>query len=257
MDSSVVQRQIRELEDTRKKTRALRLGFSLALLAIVLGCMGLISSSLRGLMQPGPAQDEFSRQLSSNLQRDVLPRVQTIAGQTLTVLRPQVEAEFSKLNARAPEISGLALQHLQTLNQNVAKKGETTLEETFGAMLAKKEAKIRTMFPHVKEGQIKNMMQHVSTEAQNRIMQSHNALLSPHMNQLNGIVGSLTTIQAQEYVNPMSRDTDVELVTSVLDLMRPATGATSVKPVAYKPGMKPMMKPAMKSGGASGTTKGY
>lgn len=261
MDSSVVQRHIKELEKVRARTRAMRLAFMLATLGIVVVCVGLIYNSVRGLTQPGPAQDEFSNQLSASLQRDVVPRVQTIASETLTELRPEVEASFSKLNARAPELSSTAMQEFQTLNQNVSKRGEETLERTLGAMLAKKEEKVRAMFPGTSDAQIKAMLTSVSNEAQARILNTHDQLLSPHMNQLQGIVGHLSVIQAQERVNPTAPHTDTELVSTVVDLLHSDLHATSdahgqVKPQAVK-SVKSPVKTQAKGAAHATAQRGY
>lgn len=218
MNTQDVRADIARLEAVRRQTQFWRLGASLALLATTLGSLAMIRNSINGLLQPGPTQEQFTTQLSANLQRDVVPSLQTLASQTLTQMRPQVETEFSKLNGRVPELSQAAVTQFDALQTNLPVRGQKALETSFGALLVRKEAEIKKQFPDATDEKIKALSKNVSDEAAERIVASRDTLFSKHLSSLNSIVGHLTTIQDTERVPAEERAADWDLIVAVLDM---------------------------------------
>lgn len=260
MNGSEVKNQIDELEKIRAQSRLWRTLTVLALLAIVVIGVGSIVSAVRGLFSPGATQEEFAGALSSNLQRDVVPQVQSIAQQAIAEIRPQVESELSKLNDRVPELTEASMKQFELLQKNVPDQAEKVLEETLGAALIKKEPKIRAMFPEVTEAKIETAVHNVSLEATERIMHAHDSLFAAHMTALNNIIGNLDKIQRSERVNPKDEKADWEMGMAIFDLVHDelknlqpdsmkAKGKTTVAPRAGapKPGMAKMNPAQLKA----------
>lgn len=249
MNGNEVRSQINELERVRAQTRLWRTLASLALLVIVLGGIGTIITSARNLFQPGPVQEEFAATLSTNLQRDTVPAIETIATQALTEVRPQVETEFRKLNKRAPELAQASMQELETLQKNLPARGEKILTATLGEMMVKKQDKLKQMFPSVTDAKISQGVASVSEEAQSRLVNAHDSLLSQHMAALNGIVSNLNHIQNTEVVSAQSKQADWEMGVTLLDLLHKEVHdlrpVSLTKTPASKPGKPSMNKPSM------------
>jgi hypothetical protein len=103
MNIEEAKQQIQELETLRQQTRRMRMVTLLAVLAIVVTGVSAIITSAYTLTQAGPKQDVFVKVLGADLQRDLLPVVQKIASRSAGHLKPAVEVEMGKLNARGPK----------------------------------------------------------------------------------------------------------------------------------------------------------
>lgn len=228
MKTQDVRSEIQELESLRKQAQFWRIGSVAALLLITVGSLTLMRNSVNGLLQPGPTQEEFSSQLSTKLQNNVVPQMQALASQTLVQMRPEIETQVSKLNTRVPEVSTAFMKEVETLQKGLPQKGEAMLQETLGKMLLGKEGSIKTMFPDATEAKIKTLTENVNNEAAERIMNGRDKLFSRPMQSLNNIVSSLQTIQDTEKVPAASQNADWEMVSSVVDLMH--SDMQSLKP---------------------------
>ena len=215
-----VQRQISELDKVRSQLRLWRTLLSVGFLVVTLGSIAIISKAAHDLFSPGAVQEEFTSTLTANLQKDVVPAIQSKAAQTLTEMRPQIEQSFTQLNSRVPEVSQASLQQIDTLQKNVTTNSAKTLNDTLGKMLGDKESKIKEMFPDVTDDKIKSALQSVGQEAQDRLLHAHDAMLSPHTNALDSIMSHLSQIQATERINPQTDKADWELGITLLDLVQ-------------------------------------
>lgn len=202
MTGDEVKKKISELEALRSQARLWRIGATCAIVLIVVLCVGSLVNSVHNLFRPGPAQDEFSSTLTTDLKRDVLPNVQTLATQAITDSKPEVETAFSKLNGRVPELTSASLKQLELLQHNLPERGDKVLNATYGVMLKKHEAKIKTMFPEATDENVAALVTNMTAEGQKQIVSANDTLFSKHMEALNGIVADLTTIQNTE---PVSR----------------------------------------------------
>ncbi|RYG40027.1 hypothetical protein EON79_23305, partial [bacterium] len=131
----MVDQNIRELEKTRREASYWRIGGTLAALGIVVTCVALLSSSVNGLIRSGPQQEVYVTELRQGLDKEIVPRLQQVASQTLTEMQPVVETEFRQLNARVPELTQATMKELEKLQASIPERGEKVLDETFGAAL--------------------------------------------------------------------------------------------------------------------------
>lgn len=217
MTSDEVKTKIQELDSLRSQARYWRLGITAFIALITVICVGILVNSVHNLYRSGPAQDEFTSALTTNLKRDTLPEVQTMATQALTDSKPEVQTAFAKLNSRVPELTSTSLQQLTMLQSELPARGDKVLNTTYGAMLKKHEAKIHTMFPDVTEANLSTMVDTMSAEGQQQIISANNALFSKHMAAMNAIQGDITKIQDTETVTPDEDQANWEMALVVVD----------------------------------------
>jgi hypothetical protein len=221
MNAEETQRRIREIEKLRSRALYWRYGFTVALVLIVAVCLWTLYSDVHGLTDANSEkQKEFISQLNNNLNQDVVPDVQELVGRAVTEAKPGVEAGFKKINDRMPELSEASMKQLETLQTNLAQKGEKVLEDTYGTTLANQEKKIHAMYPDVTEDKVKTMVDNLTKAGQERIVHAHDALFSGHVQAIDGIVGSLDKIQREEPVNPSSEKSTWEMAILLLDLVK-------------------------------------
>ncbi len=126
MTGDEVKKKISELEALRSQARLWRIGTTCAIVLIMVLCVGSLVNSVHNLFRPGPAQDQFTSTLTTDLKRDVLPNVQTLATQAITDSKPQVETAFSKLNGRVPELTERFAQAAGTASaQSAGARGQS------------------------------------------------------------------------------------------------------------------------------------
>src|SRR5271166_5493507 len=113
--TDTVSHQIQELESLRRQTRRFNLWANVALATIVIVGVGAIINSFYGLTISGPKQDEFLKCLGAELRREVPPAVQKFAEPSVKRLKPAVQAELRRLDARATQVMDAALRELNTM----------------------------------------------------------------------------------------------------------------------------------------------
>ncbi len=204
MDALNTQSEIVELENLRRQTSFWRLGAGILSIAWVAGCMIIVNDSVRGLFNTGPRQEKFVSILSSNIQKDIAPGVQTLAAQTIAQARPEVEASFTKLNGRVPELASASVKELQSLQTSLPAKGQKLLGSTFGEMITSKDQKIRQMFPDATEENVKALTQNLTAMGQERAVSVNNKLIGKHQTALNDIVSNMEKIRLDEAKTPAS-----------------------------------------------------
>jgi capsule polysaccharide export protein KpsE/RkpR len=202
MNAEEVNQHIQELEKLRGQTRRFRLLTILALIAIVVIGVSAIINSAYSLASAGPKQNEFVNQLSVRAQRDVLPVAEKIAGHSLERLKPAVEAELEKLNARAPQIADAALKELDTMGNELPVQAEKILDQTVGDTLKKREDKLRKMYPGVYDRQLATLLDNLNAEAQDQLAKTGEKIFNPHLNSIQSILSNLEKIQKTEPIDP-------------------------------------------------------
>lgn len=202
MNAEEVKQNIQELEKLRLQTRRFRLVTIIALVAIVVVGVSAIINSIYALANAGPKQDLFVKHFGANLQKDVLPVVQKIAGRSIERLKPAVEAEMQKLNSRAPEIADVALKQLDIMGYELPVQAEKIVDDTVGVTLKKREAKLRKLYPGLYDAQIATLLDNLSTEAQDQIAQTSEKIFTPHLNSIQSILANLEKIQKTEPIDP-------------------------------------------------------
>jgi len=250
MQAAEVKKEIQELESLRAQMRWWRFGTMLVLLVIVIVCISMINSSVRGLTDPGTTQDEFVQDVSTKLQETTVPKVQTLAAQTVAQLQPKVRTELGKLNDRVPELAEASMQEFELLQKNLPEKGEKVLNDSFGKMLETREPKIRQMFPDVDEAKVSTLVTNLVEEGHERIQLAHDRMFSQHLNSMNNIFEHILKIQGTEVTNPNEEQSNWEMAVLLVDIfaddLKKLQAESIAKPVAAaKPGEK--AKPAAAS----------
>lgn len=201
MSTEDINKQILELEGLRRQTRRFSLGITLALAVVVLVGVGAIISSFYDLTVAGAKQDLFLKQLGGRLQVQVLPMVQKLVDPSIKRLKPAVETELQRLDARAPEIVNVAIRELNTLGTNLPVRAGFILEETVGKELQKRDARLRKMFPEATDEQVAILLNNIHLEAQDQLLKTGETLFNPHLNSIQNILADLGKIEKTEAVN--------------------------------------------------------
>jgi len=205
MTSEEIKKKIREHESVQKQIKLWRWGTSAAVVLITVGCVTSLVSQVRDLFQPGPAQQQFASTLTDSLRRDVLPQVTDMAKQALTDSKPAVQAAFTRLNDRVPELTSTSLKQFDILQKELPERGDKALQSSYGAMLQRQEPKIKAMYPDVTDASVQALVTNMTQEGQNQIVSANDTLFSKHIAALNSIESDLTKIQATE---PVTADQD-------------------------------------------------
>jgi hypothetical protein len=200
-NSAAVSQQIQELEVLRRQTRRFNFWITVALATVVIVGVGSIINSFYGLAAAGPRQDEFLRQLSSELQRDVPPAVQGFVQPALKRLKPAVEAELKALDARAPAVTDAALRELNALGTNLPVRAGIILEQTVGKALHQRDERLRKLFPGATDQQLVTLLDNIHLEAQDQLLKSGEKMFNPHLNSIQSILANLEKIEQSEPVN--------------------------------------------------------
>jgi hypothetical protein len=200
MNAEEIHQQIQELEKLRGQTRRFRLFTILVLIAIVVAGVGAIIHAAHSLTIAGPKQKEFVNQFSARVQNEVLPIAEKIASGSVERLKPAVEAEMQKLNARAPQVADAALKELDTMGNELPVEAEKILDQTVGDTVKQREDKLRKMYPGYDE-QLGIMLQNLTDEAQDQLARYGEKIFNPHLNSIQNILASLEKIQKTEPID--------------------------------------------------------
>ncbi|MGA2853279.1 MAG: hypothetical protein ABSE90_03990 [Verrucomicrobiota bacterium] len=201
MNTEEAKQLIQELEKLRSQTRRFRLFTIIVLLAIVIAGVSAIIQSARSLTRAGPRQEEFVRNLSADLQNNLLPAVQTIAGRSVEHLKPAVEKELKEINGRAPEVADAALRELNAMGGEITVHAGKTLDQTITGTLQKQEGKLRKMYPGVYDKNIDILMNNLALEAQDQLAKSGENIFNTHLNSIQRILADLEKIQKTEPID--------------------------------------------------------
>ena len=202
MNTDEVSQQIQELETLRRQTRRFNLCALLALVAIVIAGVSVIVSSFHGLALAGPKQDEFVKHFTGKIETELLPAVQKAADPSLKRLKPAVEAELKRLDARAPQLAGAALKELEKLGANLPVRAEAVLDKTVGETLKARETKLRQMYPGLYDKQIAILLDNLQAETHDQLAKTAEKIFNPHLNSIQSILASMEKIQKTEAIDP-------------------------------------------------------
>jgi hypothetical protein len=201
MNTEEAKQLIQELEKLRRQTNRFRLLTIIAMLAIVFTGVSAIIESVYSLTLAGPRQAVFVSNLNTNLQRDLLPIVQKIAGRAVDRLKPAVEKELQDINGRAPEVADVALNELDQMGSELTIYAGKVLDQSVNGTLQKREGKLRMMYPSVYDKQIDALLNNLALEAGDQLAQSGGNLFNPHLNSVQSILVNLEKIQKTEPVD--------------------------------------------------------
>ena len=207
MSTEEAKQLIQELEKLRRQTYRFRLLTIVALLAIVITGVSAIIESVYSLTLAGPRQEVFISNLSNNLQQELLPIVQKIAGRAVDRLKPAVEMELKEINGRAPEVADVALNELDQMGNELTVYAGKVLDQTVSGTLQRREGKLRKMYPDVYDQQIDTLLNNLAIEAGDQLARSGENLFNPHLNSVQSILVNLEKIQKTEPIDA-SKDID-------------------------------------------------
>jgi hypothetical protein len=207
MKTEEANQQIQELEKLQRQTRHMRLVTVLALLAIVVAGVSVIINSAYSLILAGPRQDVFVRVLSDNMKRDLLPVAQKIASQSAGHLKPVVDLELQKINARAPEVANVALRELNHIADELPAHADKVLDLTISDTMLKREAKLRQMYPDTSGEHVDLLLNNLALEIEDQLAHSGERVFDPHLNSIQNILTSLDKIHKSE---PVANDRDID-----------------------------------------------
>ncbi len=201
MSTEEAKQLIQELEKLRRQTYRFRLLTIVALLAIVITGVSAIIESVYSLTLACPRQEVFISNLSTNLQQELLPIVQKIAGRAVDRLQPAVERELKEINGRAPEVADVALNELDQMGNELTVQAGKVLDQTVSGVLQKREGKLRKMYPDIYDRQIDALLNNLALEAGDQLAQSGENLFNPHLNSIQSILVNLEKIQKSEPID--------------------------------------------------------
>lgn len=200
-NAASINQQIEELERLKRQTRRFNLWTTLALATIVIVGVGAIINSFYGLTVAGPKQDAFLTHLGGQLQRDVLPAVQRFAQPTVKRLGPALEAEFKRLDARAPQVADVALRELSILGTNLPIHTAAVLDHTMNKELQQRNGQLHRLLPGVTDQQVATLLDSMQVEAQDQIQKTGEKLFNPHLSSIQHILTDLEKIEKTERVD--------------------------------------------------------
>ena len=217
MTSEEVKAKIQEHESLQKQIKLWRWGTSVAVVAITVLCVGSLVNQVKGLFQPGPTQTAFANSLTDGLKRDVLPSVTDMAKQALTDSKPEVQAAFTKLNSRVPELTSTSLKQFDILQKELPEHGDKALQASFGDMVKRQEPKIKAAYPDVTDDKVQALVTNMTQEGQNQIVSANDTLFSKHTAALSSIESDITKIQDTEPVTADEDKANWEMALLVVD----------------------------------------
>lgn len=218
--SSGIDNNIQKIEELRKQLNGWRWGTSGVALAIVVVCVLMINGAVRGLINPGPKQDAYIENLSSQLQNDVLPIVSDMAGQTISEVQPQITAAFAKLNESLPDLAQATMTELTTLESNLPKRGEAVLDSSLGTVLRSKADELQKAFPEATPEQIELLLVRLADQGSLQAVVAADKLFGRHQDAIAKINENVEKIHRMERQAIAGLNPDWEMGLLILDIFR-------------------------------------
>lgn len=219
MNPDEIKKQIEELESLRSQTGRWRIGSVLAILVIMVVCVAKMIGAVTDLAREGPKQKEFMAEMERGLKSDVVPTLEKIAAQTVNEIKPAIDLELKRLNDRVPDVAAALHKELEALSTNLPKRGEKILEASFGAVIKKREDKIRKLYPGITEDKIATLVTTLTAEANDQIDHIVTGLFAPHILALTHVTENVAHIQKTEKVDGTAEFPTWEMASLVFDLL--------------------------------------
>jgi hypothetical protein len=196
-----IPQKIQELQSAQSQIRFWRTLSIVAVILIVVTCVGLISTAIGQLTSAGPRQQAFLDDLVKGINQDVVPELQRIGTQAAADVAPIVQNELQKLNAMAPEFAESLRSELYALSVNVSEDSEQILDDSFRSMIEGRRQWIEKNFADVTDDKVATMLENLSSIAHERIEAFSDAAFAQQIIALNRITENLQTIQQSEMAN--------------------------------------------------------
>lgn len=220
MNSEEVQSKIEALEALKKEAGLWKLGGTIAILAIAVTCVLIIIGNVKALAEPGPTQDKFVAKLKDTFETQVKPDLiaagKEAQGKATTLLKAEVE----KLNDRIPEFTEKAQGEVMLLAEGLQNDAEVLLNTTFGAMLEKRQEKIRKMYPDVTDANVTSAISNLQTAVEEELQKITEELFVEHLVVIDGIIRHAIKIGESDTTDLLDKDVPWEMGLLIFEIVR-------------------------------------
>jgi len=196
-----IPKKIQELQSAQSQIRFWRTLSIVAVILIVVTCVGLLSTAVGQLTTAGPRQDAFLKDLTEGIDQDVIPQLQLIGTEAAADVAPLVQAELKKLNGMAPDFATSLQRELYNLSVNVSGESQKILDDGFGNMIEGRRHWLESNFSDVSHEKVETMLENLTTIAHERIEKFTDEAFAKQVISLNRITDNLHTIQQAELGN--------------------------------------------------------
>lgn len=215
-----IPQKIQELQTAQSQIRFWRTLSLVAIILIVVTCVGLISTAVGQLASAGPQQEAFLKDLAEGINQDVVPQLQRIGTDAAADVAPIVQAELQKLNAMAPDFAKSLQTELYNLSVNVTGESQKILNDGFGNMIEGRRLWLENNFSDITQDKVENMLENLTTIAEERIQEFTDKAFAEQVIALNRITENMHTIQQAEVGNVRNDVPTWEMGLAFFDIVR-------------------------------------
>lgn len=215
-----IPQKIQELQSTLSQVRFWRTLTVIAVILIVVTCVGLMSAAISQLTGPTETQQKFMQELVAGLNQDVVPELQRMASVAAADMAPTIQDQLNQLNLRAPEFAEAIRKELYKLSLDVSSKSEKVLDESIGGIVKKRQDWIEKNFEGVTPEKAQTMTENLTSIAHDRVDHLTDALFAEHVVALNRITENLHKIQEEELANVKHEVPNWEMALLFFDIVR-------------------------------------
>lgn len=215
-----VPQKIQELQNTLSQVRFWRTLTVVAVILIVVTCVGLMSAAVGQLTSPTKTQEKFMKDLMAGMNQDIVPQVQQLASVAAADIAPTIQDQLNQLNLRAPDFAEAVRKELYKLSLDVSSKSEKVLDDTFGNILKQRQDWIEKNFDGVTPEKAKTMADNLVNIAHDRVDHLSDSLFAEHIVALNRITENLHKIQQEELANVRHEVPNWEMALLFFDVIR-------------------------------------
>lgn len=220
MSSEEVQSKIQELEALKKEAGYWKLGGTIAILVIAVTCVLIIIGNVKALAEAGPAQDKFVAKLKDTFENQIKPDLIATGKEAQAKATTLLKAEVDKLNGRIPEFTQKAQGEVMLLAEGLQKDADDLLENTFGAMLRKRQDKIQKMYPDVTDENVKSAIANLQTAVEEDLQKITEELFIEHLVVIDNIVRHTTKIGDSETTDLLDKEVPWEVGLLIFEIVR-------------------------------------
>lgn len=219
--NSDIPQKIQELQSTQSQVRFWRTLTIIAIILVVVTCVGLISTAVNQLTTSGsPVQKVFLEDLSAGVTADIVPELQRLASNAASDIAPLVQQELAKLNEMAPVFADSAREELHLLAINVSANGEKAIDETVGKIISSRQEWILNNFDGVTKEKAQTMTENLTLIAHERVEHIADTLFADQIVALNRITENLEKIKTAELANVEHEVPNWEMGLLFFDIIR-------------------------------------
>lgn len=225
MPNVEVAAQIRELQQIQKGTLYWRVGLTVVFLLVVLISLSVLQTSVNGLAQPGPKQEEFTRLMGERMQSQIIPAAQDLAQETIRGVN--LPASVEKLNKRAPDVAEAAMTEARKLAESIPARGQKVLADELQAALNAQEERLKKFEANLPEEKLHTILANLTEFGVVEAGEISQELFTEHVQALNGTMKDLVKIEQLEGPNVQHDIPTWEMVFLITDIVRDDLKSTS------------------------------